>query len=216
MRPFLSLIVGHNSTQLYNYYIVKRDGIIPNKAEIDFLTVSYRRFYKIFDEIMTPEFWKNDEWYRLSRIKEGFAVYAELLDYLPIKWTINYFRKVFPPEQAEIAESFIKFVRNIFVHFPLFDRWEDIYITGNLATWSKSGQINTFLKTYQGKQEIKFRFWEPKFKKMTYISIKFPKLYNLSDRIYLKNMMEEEGGIKFCFILMRRILDTQLAGSISG
>ena len=45
--------------------------------------------------------------------------------------------------------------------------------------------------------------------KMTYICINFPEKYN-DTNIYLKDIISEEIGIKFCMALMRSILDTQV------
>lgn len=191
-------------------WTMKRGGLIPNQAETEFLQLSYNRFYNLYDEIMKDSFWKKDPWYRFSRIKEGFAVYSELLNYLPIQWTIRYFKKIFPPSQAELAEDFFKFIRNLFIHFPLFEEWDKVYITKNLATWSKTGQINSFLEKCKGKNEIKYRLWEEKKKKMTYLSIIFPKRYEYGEEIYLRDILREKEGAKFSFSLMKKILDSQV------
>ena len=44
----------------------------PNRAEKEFLTLAYNRFYDIFEEIIADLFWEKDEWYRFSKIKEVF------------------------------------------------------------------------------------------------------------------------------------------------
>lgn len=164
------------------------------------------RFGKLFKEIMSDSFWNKNEWYRLSRIKEGFSVYTEMLDYWTIRLTLNNFKRLFPPGQAELAGDFTRFVRNIFIHFPLYDSWNDIFITKALVNWSKSGQIDKFLKKNAGKGESKFRYWEENKKSMTYLNVKFPKKYDIGVKIYLKDILEEKSGVKFCFILMRKAL----------
>jgi len=45
---------------------------------------------------------------------------------------------------------------------------------------------------------------------MTYLSINFPERYEDNTKIYLKDIVSEKDGIKFCFILMKKILDTQV------
>jgi len=45
---------------------------------------------------------------------------------------------------------------------------------------------------------------------MTYLSINFPKQYEDNTKIYLKDFLSEKEGIKFSFILIRQILDTQV------
>ena len=47
-------------------------------------------------------------------------------------------------------------------------------------------------------------------KKMTYLSINFPKKYDNKTKIYLREMLSEKEGIKFSFILMKKIIDTQV------
>lgn len=47
---------------------------------------------------------------------------------------------------------------------------------------------------------------------MTYFSINFPEKYD-DTNIYLKDIISEEVGIKFCMALMRAILDTQVEDS---
>ena len=44
---------------------------------------------------------------------------------------------------------------------------------------------------------------------MTYMSINFPLEYG-ENRIYLKDMLSEKDGVKFCLIMMRQILNTQV------
>jgi hypothetical protein len=59
-----------------------------------------------------------------------FAVYAELLNYPPIKWVIEHIKKARPPMEAEIGSELFKFIRNIVVYFSF------------LKAGMKSGLIN--------------------------------------------------------------------------
>jgi hypothetical protein len=45
---------------------------------------------------------------------------------------------------------------------------------------------------------------------MTYLSINFPAHYDRDTKIFLKDILSEKEGIKFSFILMKQILDTQV------
>ena len=45
---------------------------------------------------------------------------------------------------------------------------------------------------------------------MTYLSIKFPDKYETESKIYLKDIISEKEGVKFSFILMRQIMNTQI------
>lgn len=59
---------------------------------------------------------------------------------------------------------------------------------------------------------MKYRIWEERKKRLTYFCINFPENYN-DTKIYLKDIISEEVGIKFCMALMRAILDTQVEDS---
>jgi hypothetical protein len=59
-----------------------------------------------------------------------------------------------------------------------------------------------------GKGNIKYRIWEKDKKKMTYISVNLPEQY--VNNIYLKDIISERHGVKFCIAFMKQILDTQI------
>ena len=48
---------------------------------------------------------------------------------------------------------------------------------------------------------------------MTYIKINFPEKYYSDFKIYLKDIINEKEGIKFCISLMKQILDVQVEGN---
>jgi len=183
----------------------------PNKSELAFLTLSYNRFYDIFEEAINDSFWEKDEWYRFSKVKDVFAVYSELLNYEPIKWIIENIKESRPPMEAEIGSELFRFIRNIITHFPFFDSWNDVWVNKSIINWYKKEQsIDKFIKKYLGREPVKYRFWEKDKKKMTYLSINFPKEYENDTKIFLKDILSEKDGIKFSFILMKQILDTQV------
>lgn len=183
----------------------------PNKAERELLTLTYNRFYDIFEEVMDDSFWSKDGWYRFSKVKDGFALYAELLNYPPIKLVIKHIKETRPPMEAEISRELFKFIRNVVTHFPFFETWNEVWISKLIINWCKKGQsIDKFLSKFKGNETVKYRFWEAKIKRMTYLSINFPIEYDEGSKIYLKDILSEKDGIKFSFILMRQILDTQV------
>lgn len=187
------------------------EKIRPNEAEKEFLTLAYNRFYDIFEEIIKDEFWEKEKGYRFSKIKDAFAVYSELLNYEPIKWVIKHIKKNRPPMEAEIGSELFKFVRNIISHFPFFDNWNDVWVSKNLINWYREGQmIDKFLDKYKGHTEVKYRFWEANKRRMTYLTIKFPKEYTDESKIFLKEILTEKEGVKFSIIFMRQIIDTQV------
>jgi len=182
----------------------------PNKPEELFLSLAYNRFYDLADEIMEEEFWEREEWYRFSKVSHLFAVYAEALTYEPFKFAFEALKKHRPPMESEIGGALFKFVRNILSHFPVFETWNDVWVSKELVNWQREGlTIDRFLKKYSGHNEIKYRFWEPRKEVMTYMSIKFPKKYD-NDKIYLREIISEKGGVKFSVIMMRKVLNTQV------
>jgi hypothetical protein len=187
------------------------NDIEPNKSELQFLTLAYNRFYDIYEEVMDDLFWSKDEWERFSKIKQAFSIYAELLNYEPLKLVIEKLKTTRPPLESEIGSELFKFVRNVVAHFPFFKSWDDVWINNSLVNWYKDGQtIDKFLNKYEGHKEVKYRFWEPAKKEMTYLTISFPKEYLNDSIVFLKDIITEKEGVKFAFILMKQIINTQV------
>lgn len=195
------------------------DNLKPNKKEHIFLTLFYNRFYDLYEEISNDDFFKKSPDIRFYKIREIFSVYKELLSYEPISYYLKYTKNGGrPPLEGIIAEDLFSFIRNVLSHFPVFNSWNDVYITKNLATWHTEGTIHKFLLKctkikIDKKGTVKYRTWEHSKKKMTYIEINFPEKYNDDFKIYLKDIITEKEGIKFCISLMKQILDVQVEGS---
>ncbi|MGR5154860.1 hypothetical protein [Photobacterium swingsii] len=182
----------------------------PNKSEELFLTLAYNRFYDLFDEIMKDDFWGKDDWYRFSRVSNIFSVYAEILSYEPFKYVLDTLKIQRPPMESEIGGSLFKFIRNVIAHFPIFEKWNDVWVSKELVNWQKEGlTIDRFLKKFSGHEPVKYRFWEADKKQMTYITIMFPHQYH-SNKIFLNDILSEKDGVKFSLIMMRQILNTQV------
>jgi len=188
--------------------------IKPSSSEFQFLTLAYNRFYELYEEVMAVDFWERSDWERFSKIQQAFSIYAEVLNYEPMKHVIEKIRAVRPSMEAEMGSELFKFVRNVFAHFPFFVSWNEIWISKPVINWYKEGMtIDKFLKKFAGHTEVKYRIWEPVIKEMTYISIAFPGVYEDVSKIYLKDMLSEKEGVKFCLVMMRQIMDTQVAGT---
>lgn len=184
----------------------------PTEAEIEFLNLAYNKFYDIFEETFEDAFWEETAYYRLTKIKTAFEIYAEILHYEPIKWIIESMKRNRPPMEAEVASDLFKCIRNIFAHFPFFESWDEVIVNKNIINWHKKGQtIDKFLEKYKGRESVKYRIWEEKKKKMTYLSISFPNIYDKHSKVYLKEILSEKEGFKFALILMKKIIDTQIA-----
>ena len=193
---------------------MKNQNIKPNEKERIALDLFYNRFYDLYEELSHSDFFNNKSSYRFYKIREIFSVYKELLGYRPIQYHIELIKKIRPPLEGIIVNDLFSFVRNLLLHFPIFDNWDDVYISKDLATWNKAGTIHKFLKEsskikIDDKGTIKYRIWEESKKLMTHISINFPEEYN-DNKIFLKDIVSEKEGIKLCISFMKEILDVQV------
>ena len=120
-------------------------------------------------------------------------------------------KKTRPPKEAEIGSGLFKLVRNVITHLPFFESWNEVWINKSIINWYKEGQsIDRFLNKYKGRETVKYRFWEAQIKKMTYLGIDFPEKYDENIKIHLNEILSEKDGVKFSFILMKKIIDTQV------
>jgi len=142
----------HRSSIKNNVRSVKMEtDLRPNKAELEFLTIAYNRFYDIFEEVMGDPFWDKDQWYRFSKVKDGFAVYSELLNYEPVKWVIDSVKKPRPPMEAEIGSELFKFIRNVIMHFPFFDSWNEVWVSQSIINGTK--MLSLLISSYENTRE---------------------------------------------------------------
>lgn len=190
--------------------------IRPNKKEKIALDLFYNRFYDLYDELSQEKFFEEKPTYRFYKIREIFSVYKELLGYEPIKYYIRYGKNGGrPPLEGIIVDDLFSFVRNLLLHFPVFDDWNSVYVNKDLATWNKEGTIHKFLiKSSQIKIDdegiIKYRIWEKSKSLMTQVQIHLPREYDNSSKIFLKDIISEKEGLKLCISFMKQILDTQI------
>lgn len=191
-------------------------AVKPNKKEKIVLGLFYNRFYDLYEELSGDKFFEKTPEYRFLKIRETFSVYKELLSYEPIKHHLDYIKSGGrPPLEGFIVDDLFSFVRNVLLHFPIFDKWDDVYISKVLATWNTKGTIHRFLKNstkvkIDGMGTVKYRIWENSKKQMTYISINFPEKYDETNNILLKNIISERDGVKLSICFMKKILDTQV------
>jgi len=182
-----------------------------SEKEIEVLTLFYNRFYELYEEITSENFIEENAQIRFFKLREAFSIYKELLSYEPIKSYIDWMKHGGrPPLEGVIADGLFSFIRNLLLHFPVFKTWDEVYINKTLATWSKTGQIDRFLNKCQqikidGTGTLHYRIWEVKKKKMTYFTINFPEEYG-EENIFLKDIISEDVGMKFCMALMREVL----------
>lgn len=187
----------------------------PNKKEREALLLFYNKFYDLYNEITDDSFYSIEANIRFYKLREAFSIYKELLSYEPIRYYLKYIKNGGrPPLEGIIADDLFSFIRNLLLHFPIFERWDDVYINKNLATWSKAGQVDNFLKKcvnikVDGKNTVKYRIWEKKKKQMTYFEVNFPQQYD-ENNIYLKDIITEKVGMTFCMALMKQVINSQV------
>lgn len=187
-----------------------KDVIPISAAEEQFLNLGYNKFFDICSEVYSDEFWSKSPQYRLSRISQAFSIYNELLNHKPFKSVLRWLSKYRPPMEAEISGPLFKFIRNVLSHFPFYDSWNEIWVSKQLVNWRHSNQsIDQFLEKFCGTKEVKYRFKEKAKQEFTYVTINFPKSYDES-KIYLKDIINEEQGIKLALVMMIRVLNTQI------
>lgn len=195
-----------------NIYLTVPEGCILSKdsKEYEFLNLATNRFLDLYGEINNPTFMDLSPEARLYKIKDIFSVYTELLSYPPIKDHINFIEKTRPPMESVISSDFIKFIRNILVHFPFYTTWDEIHISKQLINWAIEGRsIDKFLNQYQGHEDVQYRFMETKSRTWRYPTIKFPTVYDDSI-FYLKDIINEKDGVLLCAILMFNVVSSQI------
>jgi len=181
----------------------------PTQDEVEFLNLSFDRFLDLFEQIMSDEFWGKPDYLRFSKTKDLFAVYSEVLKYPPMQWVIETNKR---PNFSDIGRDLFKFVRHILMHFPFFERWNDVWIKQSLVNLHSSRPqfIHKFLTENEGKGQLKYRFWEEKPRRMTYISVSLPNDYTAGAKVFLRDIIPEKEGVKFSAIFMWNIMRVQV------
>jgi hypothetical protein len=200
----LSSITNHSEN-------LKSQLIQPlSSSEELFLNLSYNKFYDLQTEIYNSSFWEQSPIYRLGRISQLFSIYGEILNYKPIKDVLEQIAEKRPPMESEISGPLFKFIRNILVHFPIFDSWEEIWVNKDLINWNKTDQsIDKFLEKFKGCKSVKYRYKERNKVNFNYATVNFPEAYD-NEKIYLKDIISEKDGVKFATAMMLRVINTQV------
>lgn len=179
----------------------------PNKAELRVLEVGYNRFLDLYEDVMNDNFRRRRPATRLAMIKDLCSVYSELIKYAPLEYILE---NAVRPHFKLIGKELVNFLRNLLLHFPYFESWQQIGFDKELITTLKaSGSIDKFL-TRVHPEELKYRFWEPAKKRMTYIEVHLNTAYSKGEFVWLEEMVPEKDGVKFLAIFMKDVLMTQV------
>lgn len=135
---------------------------------------------------------------KFSIIKELSSITSELLKH---KSTCNKMKEVANSSEfngKNVDEKFETFImiRNVINHFPIFESWDDVFITKEMIEWNnpKYSQIKDFFK-----EEKKYSYkiflmdngiWTPK----KDIEINIPKLID-GDRLYLSDFLSLDDAL---------------------
>ena len=182
--------------------------IHPTKDEEAYLRIGYSRFLDLYDEIMVESFWHRKPTTRLYIIKDIFSIYNELIQYEPLRFALVSNPR---PNYLTVGKELMKFVRNLLLHFPFFTKWSEIVFSKSLILTfdNTNSSIHKFLsKSYSDK--IKYRFWEESIKQMTYVTISLSGEYQSGKEVFLKDIVSEKDGVKFCVVFMHSVLMSQV------
>lgn len=182
-------------------------NIHPAEAEERVLKLGYNRFLDLYEEIISEQFWSEEPSMRLTKIKDICSVYTEMLKYPPLKHILA---NATHPHYMLVGKDFVTFLRNLLLHFPYFKTWSEIRFDKTLiTTFETTGSIDKFLsKTHP--EDIKYRFWDSKAKKMTYVEVHLNTKYANNECVQLNDIISEKSGVRFLCIFMKGILMTQI------
>ncbi len=98
----------------------------------------------------------------------------------------------------EIKIETFDFIRNILIHFPIFESWDEIYLSKELLGWNKpyNGSIAKYLNNNSGKT-FTYRIFlneDNEWVEKHTITVTIPKLED-SNKIYLKDILSLDNAI---------------------
>jgi hypothetical protein len=183
----------------------------PTKKELIFLNLAYDRFYDIYEKIEDKKNLLNPE-DKFSYLINIFQIYSECLRYEPVKFFLKFLEEKQPPSSF-IALKYFEVIRHILVHFPFFDKWDDVCFTRDLILWSgKHSKIDSFLlEGEKSDTEHRWRIWDYYKKEMKYdYNIRFPENYSQNSKIYLKDLIDEEKGVEISLLMIKKVFESQV------
>lgn len=153
------------------------------------------------------KFFKKSKIIRFYIYKDIFALYSEIITHEEMKEAIknieeNEYFKINPL----IYETF-SFIRNLFIHFPIFSFWDDVHFNRELINWNSYGKsIDKYLTNNQ-----RLIGWE-------IINLATGKVYRAvidnmtsgdylsNETIYLKNIIDERSAIRLFSTVISEII----------
>jgi len=174
-----------------------------NEAEV--LVLAYDRFNKIYKEVMDETFWTNNPYFRLSKIKDCFSIYTEIIKFKDFKEAM----KIKLEDHSlgkTTAMQLLEIVRHILIHFPFFDSWKGVYFNKSMITWlPQHKKIDNFFSDHENQINYVYRI-KRNDKVEAETVIRIPKNYTKGTNIFLNNILNEKDGIRISMVYMKKIL----------
>lgn len=160
------------------------------------LNLFYSKFNSLYLQFNRKEFWDYNEKERFKILKEILGIFGELKNFKPIKQYKNEHRF-----GSSVIELFVV-LRHLLVHFPYFDRWNEVWFTKEIVQ-SNSGTIHKFFTNNFGTYSFRIN-------NEVNGKIKLPHDYQNNQLIFLNEILEETKGVLFIINYIKIILDEQL------
>jgi hypothetical protein len=185
------------------------DRTYPNQQEEEFLNLAVSKFLDISGELLSERAVNPEA--RFALLVRMMSIYTEALSYMPIKKYLEHIESNRPPGELT-AYRYLEIIRHILLHFNFYSSWDEVCFSKSLITWTgKHSRIDKFLNEYDNHESYKWRIWDNKNRKMTYgYQFNFPKGYGDGKTIYLKDLIDEDKGIKFSVHLIRQMFYSQI------
>jgi|GEM_PF-5974761 hypothetical protein len=102
--------------------------------------------------------------------------------------------------------NIVAFIRNLLYHFPLFEKWDDIWLTQKFATVMNANKPNGAISSF---------LTDPKFFKQITINsvskIIHPSIKNENEKIFLKDIIMEKYAAFIVIELIEKVYASELA-----
>jgi len=174
-----------------------------NSHQIRFIKMAYQRIFfieKNLDYEITPPH------IRLLYLKELFTIFEELHK---IKFARSNEGKMSLQTKQTLDEMklIVAFIRNVVSHFPLFNTWDDIWISQDFSVkmgGTERGKIFKFLKHNEQRIPIAVQVIY-KNNSVRQANFNYPQHLEQHQVVYLKDIISEEDGAIIVLAIMSEI-----------
>lgn len=185
-----------------NYQITLSSGVEEQLTpfQILFIKMAYERIFFIeekFDYKETPPE------IRLLYIKELFTIFEEL-NKIKFRRSNEGLNPIATEKLFNDLKLTVAFIRNILSHFPLFNTWDDIYVSKafSLELGGKNGKIVKFLTHDETRPPLHYQLtFKDGTKRQTLIN--YPQFKSDTDIVFLKDIVTEKDGV----LVLTHIMD---------